>query len=129
MARNPWAPRRGEVRNRLGRAVPAAELPRCDDQRRDGRDPDERHQYDVPLHAEMWLPPLLAYAPHAVAGVIVDEETGRVLVDVDLSIQPEEVGVSTQEAPHIRLPRQHVELLVLEGPEVLRADLDRQLGL
>src|SRR5207248_3253581 len=56
-------------------------------------------------------------------------EPRDVLVDVDLAVEAEVVRVGAEEAPDVRLARQSVELLVLEGAQVLRAYLRRLLGL
>jgi hypothetical protein len=56
-------------------------------------------------------------------------ETRLVLVDVQLPVEPEEVGVPAQEPADICVRREHVELLLLERAQVLRADLRRELRL
>ena len=57
------------------------------------------------------------------------DEARVVLVDVELAVEPEEVGVRAEEALDVRLGGKHLELLVLERAQVLRADLRRELGL
>ena len=51
------------------------------------------------------------------------------LVDVELAVEAEVVRVRAQEALDVRLRGQHLELLVLEGAQVLAADLRRLLDL
>ena len=58
-----------------------------------------------------------------------DDVAGVVLVDVQLSVEAEELRVGAEEALHVRLRRQRLELLVLERLQVLRADLRAQLDL
>src|SRR5262249_4588982 len=51
------------------------------------------------------------------------------LVDVELPVQPEVVRVRAEEALDVRLGGQDFELLVLQGAQVLPADLRRLLDL
>src|SRR5207248_10977662 len=51
------------------------------------------------------------------------DEARVVLVDVELALEPERVGVVPQEALDVRGRGQQVELLVLERLQVLAADL------
>ena len=57
------------------------------------------------------------------------DEAGAELVDVELAVEPEELGVRAQEALDVRMSRQHRELLVFERADVLRANLRRELDL
>ena len=44
----------------------------------------------------------------------LDDEAGVVLVDVQLPVEPEELGVGAEEALDVRLRRKRRELLVLQ---------------
>src|SRR5439155_5760192 len=55
--------------------------------------------------------------------VVAGDEPRVVLVDVELPVEPERLGVGAEEALDVRLRRQELELLVLEGADVLAADL------
>ena len=57
------------------------------------------------------------------------DEAGVELVDVQLAVEAEVVGVGAQEALDVGLRRQQLEALLLERAEVLAADLRRLLGL
>ena len=57
------------------------------------------------------------------------DEARRVLVDVDVAVEPEVVGVRAQEAADVRVARDGREVLLLERADVLRADLRRELDL
>ena len=57
------------------------------------------------------------------------DEARVVLVDVELAVEAEILGVGAQEALDVGLRGQHVELLLLERAQVLPADLGRKLGL
>ena len=61
--------------------------------------------------------------------LLAADETGVELVDVELPVEAEVLGVVAQEALDVRLGRQQLELLVLEGAQVLAADLRRELCL
>ena len=50
-------------------------------------------------------------------------EPRAVLVDVQLAVESEVVGIRPQEAAHVRSAREDVELLVFHAADVLRADL------
>ena len=52
-----------------------------------------------------------------------------VLVEIQLSVEPQIVGVRPQEALDVRVSGEHVELLLFQGPEVLPADLRVALDL
>src|SRR5207248_8911633 len=52
-----------------------------------------------------------------------------VLVDVDLAVEPQILRVCPQEPTRIGVPRDRIEVLLLEGPDVLRADLRPELDL
>src|SRR3977135_3279013 len=56
-------------------------------------------------------------------------EARVVLVDVELPVEAEKLGIGAQEALDVRLRGQDAELLVLERTEVLGADLRRELDL
>ena len=57
------------------------------------------------------------------------DEARVVLVDVELAVEAEILGVGAQEAFDVGLGGQHVELLLLERAQVFPADLGRELGL
>src|SRR5581483_9120923 len=61
--------------------------------------------------------------------VVRQVEARCVLVDVDLAVEAEVVGVRAQEAAHVGVAGERVEVLLLERPDVLRADLRRELDL
>ena len=61
--------------------------------------------------------------------VLADDVARVVLVDVELPVEAEVVGVRAQEALDVRLGREQLELLLLEGAQVLAADLRRLLDL
>jgi hypothetical protein len=50
-----------------------------------------------------------------------------VLVDVELPVEAEELGVRVEEALDVGLRGQHLELLLLERAKVFRTDLGRPL--
>ena len=92
-------------------------------------DRGEREQDDVRLQTPLALltagrAPLRARLP-----VLAGDEARVVLVDVELAVEAEVVGVGAQEALDVGLRREHVELLLLERAQVLAADLRRLLGL
>ena len=51
------------------------------------------------------------------------DEAGVVLVDVELAVEPEVLGIRAEEALDVRLRGQDVELLVLEGAQILPSNL------
>ena len=110
--------------------VAAARLPRRDDDHRQDRDRGERDQHDVRLD-----PPVAPLRPGRRAArarlvlVLAADEPGVELVDVELAVEAEVLGVGAQESLDVGLGRQQLELLVLEGAQVLAADLRRELGL
>ena len=61
--------------------------------------------------------------------VLAGDEARVVLVDVELAVEAEVVGVGPQEALDVGLRGQLLELLVLERAQVLAPDLRRLLGL
>src|SRR5262249_22776795 len=61
--------------------------------------------------------------------VTVGDVARVVLVDVELPVEAEEVGVRAHKALDVRARREGLELLLLEGADVLRADLRRELDL
>ena len=106
-----------------------ATCPRHDHERRHDRDPEQREQDDPGLDVH---PPRLrrGRASRACRGLLLaDDEAGVVFVHVELAVEPEVLGIRAQKPLHVRLGRQHVELLVLERPEVFGADLGRLLDL
>ena len=114
---------RDDVRRRRRRP---AELPRGDDESGERSDADEREHDRTPLEAQL----VLRRAPaHGRVDEVLDREARLVLVHVQLPVESEEVGVGTEEALHVRLGREHVEVLLLERAQVLRTDLRRKLGL
>jgi hypothetical protein len=60
---------------------------------------------------------------------VFDAEAGVVLVDVELAVEPEVLGVRPEKALDVRRRGQEVELLVLQGAKVLRPDLRALLEL
>jgi hypothetical protein len=54
---------------------------------------------------------------------------GRVLVHIELSVEAEGLRIRAEKALDVRLRGQDVERLVLEGAQVLRADLRGELDL
>src|SRR5262249_16040139 len=69
-------------------------------------------------------------AARAVIVLVVPGDKARVeLVDVELAVETEVLGIGAQEALDIGRRRELVEALVLERAEVLDADLGSQLGL
>ena len=52
-----------------------------------------------------------------------------VLVDIELAVQPERIGVGPQEPLDVRVAGQDVELIVFEGPQILGADFRARLEL
>ena len=120
--------RRVRARCRRRAASARARVPRGDHERGDDRDADERrHEHaalDAPAAAR------LSRAPHADRLHLLGNDVARVeLVDVQLPVEPEVVGVRAQESLDVRLAREDVELLVLERLQVLAADLRRRLDL
>ena len=61
--------------------------------------------------------------------LLPDDEAGVVLVDVELAVEPEVLGVRAEEALDVGLRGQQVEALVLERAQVLAADLRAVLDL
>ena len=55
--------------------------------------------------------------------LLPDDEAGVVLVDVQLAVEAEVLGVGAEEALDVGLGREDVELLVLERAQVLGSDL------
>ena len=93
-------------------------------ERRRGADRRERDEDNVRLQAAVPLrPDRTAARAQAAELVLADHEARVVLVHVELAVEPEHVGVVAQEALDVRLGRQQVELLLLEGAQVLAADL------
>ncbi len=94
-----------------------------DHERRHDRDPEEREHEHARLE-----PPVVprrpvwnALRPERFFGL---DDVARVeLVDVQLPVEAQIVRVRAQEALHVCVARQHRKLLVLEGVQVLAADL------
>ena len=75
-------------------------------------------------------PALARHAPGAQRLVFLADDVARVvLVDVELPVHPERVRVRAQEALDVRVARKLVELLRLEGAQVLRPHLRAELHL
>src|SRR4051812_10962581 len=108
--------------------VAAAELPGDDHKRRQRGDSGKREQQDLALDPAVLVHARRAARYRLVEGVAADV-AGAVLVDVELTVETEVLRVRAQEALDVRLSRQHAELLVLERPQVFRADLRRELDL
>ena len=70
------------------------------------------------------LPPLARRLLEAVG-----DEPRVVLVDVELAVEAQVLGVGPEEALDVRARREQLEMLVLERLDVLRADLRRELDL
>ena len=108
----------------LNLRIPAgAPFPGADEQREQHRDGPEGQQHTARLEA--WPECLRAalVVPRAQRDVLfAGDEAGVVLVDVELALEPQRVGVVPQEALDIGGRRQHVELLLLERLQVLAAD-------
>ena len=129
------ARRRVPLRGRMGlprrrRRVVAARLPGRDDHDHDDRDRGQRDEHDVRLDPP--VPALRARCRAAWPRLVIvrgADEARVVLVDVQLAVEAEVLGVGAQEALDVGLRRQHVELLLLERAQVLAADLGRKLGL
>jgi hypothetical protein len=69
-------------------------------------------------------------AASAESGLLVARDVARVvLVDVELPVEAEEVGIGAEEALDVGLRGKHVEALLLEPTEVLAPDLGRELRL
>ncbi len=81
---------------------------------------------DVPVAA---LRPGRRAARRARLVLLAGDEARVELVDVQLPVEPEVLGVGAQEALDVRLGREQCELLVLERAQVLPANLGRKLGL
>src|SRR5439155_1857709 len=101
-----------------------APLPGADDEREDDcdRSDDELDSAGIEARAE-WLRPTLVVARPQRDVLFTGDETRVVLVQVELALESERVGVVAQEALDVRRRRQHVEVLGLEGFQVLGADL------
>src|SRR5437764_1048562 len=112
----------------LRRPVRAAELPCEDEERRDADDPRDCRQYDARVDPPMGRARARAAGPRDDL-VVADDVARVVLVDVELPVQAEVLGVRAQEALDVRLGREGVELLVLQSAQVPRADLRRLLEL
>ena len=107
----------------------SSEPPRRDDERRGDGDRDERDS----RHPRLSRPAVTSRERRAASAkwrvVLADREARVVLVDERLPVEPERLGVRAQETTHVRGRREDVEALVLEGTEVLRADLRALLEL
>src|SRR5439155_21926945 len=101
----------------------SASGPGDDHERCDQRDAEQSQQDDAVLDTWCRRRPLCR-APRAQRGVVLsDDVTGVVLVDVELAVEAQILGVRAKEARDGGLGRQQLELLVLERAEVLPADL------
>ena len=100
-----------------------------DDDERD--DPDERDGDEDDARLDPAGAPFRAHRRAARPGVaVIAADVARVeLVDVELAVEAEIVGVRPQEALDVGLRRERLEPLLLERAQVLDADLRRQLGL
>ena len=116
---------------RVARGTAAAELPGGDGDQRGHRDPGQCEHDEAALEAPVPLgwPDAHPPCPDRRVVLLPEREARVVLVDVELAVQAEIVGIRMQEPPHIRLRGQDVELLVLERAQVLAADLGGLLGL
>ena len=96
--------RRGRLLRR-GRRAGAAERPRGDHERGDACDDDQGEHDHVQLDPPVVFPADAHLAPRARAAVLVHPEPRAVLVDVELAVEAEEVGVGLEEAADVRLAR------------------------
>ena len=55
--------------------------------------------------------------------LLSDDEAGVVLVDVELAVEAEVFGIRAEEALDVRLGREHIEVLLFQGAEVLASNL------
>ena len=120
-------------RRTRGVELGAAELPRGDHERRRRTAIPTSAKHDhVPLDPP-WSRP--AYAPTGRAGdrrrvLALDDEAGVVLVDVELAVEAEELGVGPQEALDVRsAPAASSNCSSSSARRYFDADLRRQLGL
>src|SRR5205085_9612526 len=91
-------------------------------------DPGARRQHDPRLHAALPRPRARPARPgHGL--VLADDVARVVLVDVELAVEAEVLGVRAEEALDVGVGRERLELLVLERAQVARADLRRLLEL
>ena len=115
--------------HRLRGDVPAArDLPGTDHDHGQHDDGGEREQDDVGLQAAL-VPVGGSATLTARAPVVAAREAGVVLVDVQLAVESEVVGVRAEEALDVGLRRKEVEPLLLERPQVLATDLRRPFRL
>ena len=106
------------------RTVVRPELGRADHER--DHDPDRaEHKHDATSFETRTerLRPALVVAWTQRNVFLAGDEARVVLVDIELALEPERVGVVPQEALDVRGRGQQVELLVLERLQVLAADL------
>src|SRR5262245_10227881 len=115
----------GRIRRESGDLLTlrAAELPRCDHERRCHGDGDERDRSEAGLTGC----PVSSRRRDAASAqrrvVLADREAGVVLVDERLAVEAQCLGVRAEKSADVRWGREDVETLVLEGPEVLRTNL------
>ena len=77
-----------------------------------------------------WRRPLVRDAAGAQRLLLLARDVARVvLVDVELAVHPERVRVGAEEALDVGVPGELVELLGLEGAQVLRPHLGAELHL
>ncbi len=107
-----------------------AEAPGRDHERRDEPDRDQSQQHEVRLPPVRPSGPSRRHPSRRAHGAILlaDHEAGVVLVDVQLPVEPQILGVGAEEALDVGVRGQQLEALVLERPEVLAADLGAVLG-
>src|SRR5207253_2474982 len=114
---------RGRVRV-PGRLRRAAEAPggEAGDERAEDEDPDERPEHAVPRAVRRG-----ERLGHERRLLVVVRDPGVVLVDVEVAVQPEELGIRPQEALRVGLAREHLPALLLERRQVALADADALL--
>src|SRR5581483_5211548 len=130
--RHDLRPRRSRPRHGRGglRSAPVGRLPGGDDDNREDGDRRERDEHDARLHAPVAALRTGRRPADTRLVVVGPADEARVeLVDVQLAVQAEVLGVRAQETLDVGLRREELELLVLERAEVLAADLRRELRL
>ena len=110
------------------------ELEGGEDERREHNNRAKCDQHHALLEAAMGVRAGARRVPAAGAerllcALVADDVARVVLVDVELAVQAEILGVGAQEALDVRLGGKQLELLVLEGAQVLAADLGALLRL
>ncbi len=117
-------------RGRGGACLVAAALPRAITTIREHDDQSPSATSTIAVsERRLWRCGRAVRAPDARIVLVPGDEPRVELVDVQLAVEAQVLGVRAQEALDVRLRRQQLELLVLERPQVLAADLRVQLRL